>query len=416
LVRTPAAKAADAGKSVIRHDALACISVVFAYSLGAPMKPTLRTAPPPKIRHAATPLLLAWLLVACDKPKGDGSRIATDAAPRRVAVAVVERRPLEKVLDVVGALSVHDEAVVAAQVAGQIEKSYVDVGDRMASGQKMALIDTSAYQVLVRQAAATLARATAKADNAEQTLRRVQQLSKSGFVPTSELDQVVADAGQARADVQVAQAADAMARLNLDRSQVKSPFAGAVAERIASVGDYVAVGAPIVKVVQTDPLRLRLQVPERESIEIRVGQAVRITVEGDTKVHTGRIARIAPGIREADRVLPVEADVPNGAGLRAGLFVRAQIVIDAADEGLTVPARSLVTFAGLEKVVQVKDGKAIEKTVVTGRRGEGWIEIVKGLGGDETVAVQPAGLRTGQAVQVEGRAPAPISGGGGASL
>jgi RND family efflux transporter MFP subunit len=378
------------------------------------MKHWLRTAKTRRLRSTAAPLLLAWLLVACDKPNGGAARVAADAAPRRVTVAAVERRPLEKVLDVVGALSVHDEAVVAAQVAGQIEKSYVDVGDRTASGQKMALIDTSAYQVLVRQAAASLARATAKADNAEQTLRRVQQLSKSGFVPTSELDQVVADVGQARADVQVAQAADAMARLNLERSQVKSPFAGAVAERIASVGDYVAVGAPIVKVVQTDPLRLRLQVPERESVEVRVGQVVRVTIEGDTKVHVGRIARIAPGIREVDRVLQVEADVPNGDGLRAGLFARAQIVIDADDKGLTVPARSLVTFAGLEKVVQIKDGKAIEKTVVTGRRGDGWIEIVQGLGGDEMVALQPAGLRTGQAVQVEGRAP--TAGGGGASL
>jgi RND family efflux transporter MFP subunit len=325
-------------------------------------------------------------------------------------------RPMERTLQVVGNLAAHDEAVVAAQVAGQIERSYVDVGDRTTAGQRMALIDTTAYQVLVRQSAATLARATARAENVGQNLKRVEQLTKDRIAPASELDQALADAGQARADVQVAQAADAMARLNLERSQVKAPFDGAVAERIAGVGDYVAIGAPIVKLVKTDPLRLRVQVPERESPAVRVGQVVRISVEGDSAVHSGRIARVAPALRENDRVLQVEADVPNHGGLRAGLFARAQIVIAEKDQGLTVPPAALVTFAGLEKVVLVKGGRAIERTVVTGRRGDGWIEILSGLAAGDEVALEPAGLRTGQAVRAADPAAAATAGGGGASL
>jgi RND family efflux transporter MFP subunit len=360
-------------------------------------------------------LLGALPLGSCGKPDR-GRSTPSDAAPRQVAVVRAEARAMEKTLQVVGSLSAHDEAIVAAQVAGQIEKSYVDVGDRTRAGQRMALIDTTSYEVLVRQSAATLARAVARAENVGQNLRRVQQLQKDRIIPASELDQAVADAGQARADVQVAQAADAMARLNLERSQVKAPFDGAVAERIAGVGAYVAIGAPIVRLVKTDPLRLRLQVPERESPVVRVGQIVRVSVEGDSSVHPGRIARIAPAIREADRVLQVEADVPNEGGLRAGLFARAQIVIDEHDQGVTVPARSLATFAGMEKVVVVRDGKATEKTVVTGRRGEGWIEIVSGLKAGETVALDPAGLRTGQAVRPASSPSASTSGGGAANL
>jgi membrane fusion protein (multidrug efflux system) len=339
-----------------------------------------------------------FVLASCERPE-PARPAAASSAPRAVRVARAELRPMERTLQVVGTLSPHEEATVAAQVAGQIERSYVDVGDATRAGQKMALIDTASYQALVRQASANVARATARAENVRQTLARVQQLQRDRVASASELDQAMADAAQARAEVQAAEAAAAIARLNLERSQVKAPFDGAVAQRIASAGDYVAIGTPMFRLVKTDPLRLRLQVPERESPAVRVGQSVRISVEGDRDAHTGRIARIAPAIREADRVLEVEADVPNRGGLRGGLFVRAHIVVDDKGQGLSVPAGALVNFAGLEKVVLVKDGKAIEKTVVTGRRGDGWIEIVSGLKAGDTVALDTAGLRTGQPVR-----------------
>jgi RND family efflux transporter MFP subunit len=353
-----------------------------------------------------------WLLACGSKTEAPaGARPV--GATRSVKVTRVEARPMERLLQVVGTLSAHEEATVAAQVAGQIERAYLDVGDRAKAGQRMASIDTSAYQALVRQAQANLARMQARASNVGQTLRRVQELEKNRFAPASELDQAVAEAAQAQAEVKSAEAAAAIARLNLERSQVKAPFDGAVADRIASIGDYVAVGAPIFRLVQVDPLRLRLQVPERESTPVRLGQPVRVTIEGDSERHVGKVSRIAPAIRETDRVLQVEADIPNQGGLRAGLFARAEIVISDRDQALSVPPRALVTFAGLEKVVLVKAGKAVEKTVVTGRRGEGWIEIVSGISAGDVVALDPAGLRTGQPVQAVETLPTGGTGGDG---
>jgi RND family efflux transporter MFP subunit len=356
--------------------------------------------------------LAALALAACGKPDRAGQRPSATGpiAKRQVRVTQAELRPMERTIQVVGTLAPHEEATVAAQVAGQIERSYVDVGSRMKAGEKMALIDTTSYQVLVRQAAANVARAAARAENVRQTLERVQQLHRDRVASRSELDQALADEGQAKAEVQAAEATAAIAKLNLERSQVKAPFDGSVAERVASVGDYVAVGAPILRLVKTDLLRLRLLVPERESPVVKLGQQVRVSVEGDTQVHSGRVARIAPAVREADRVLEVEADVPNPGGLRGGLFARAEIVVDEHGQGVSVPGRALVSFAGLEKVVLVKDGKAVEKTVTTGRRGEGWVEIVSGLKAGETVTLEPAGLRTGQAVQATGQRPDPAGG------
>ncbi|HEU0038212.1 MAG TPA: efflux RND transporter periplasmic adaptor subunit [Verrucomicrobiae bacterium] len=346
--------------------------------------------------------LCAAVLVSCGKSDNAKAQRRGETQARAVRVARAELRPMERTVQVVGTLSAHDEATMAAQVAGQIEKSHVDVGDRVTAGQELALIDTTSYEAFARQSAANLTKAIASAANAAQNLKRVQELQKEKIASTSDLDQAVAEAGKTQADVTAAEATDAIARLNLERSRVKAPFDAAVAARIASVGNYVGIGAPIVRLVQTDPLRLRLEAPERESSAVRVGQSVRFIVEGDTNVYTGKIARIAPAIREADRMLQVEADVPNRFGLRAGLFARAQIVVNEREEGVCVPAKALLVFAGLEKVVVVKDGKAAEKTVTTGRHGPDWVEIVSGLGAGETVVLDPAGIRTGQALMIQG--------------
>jgi multidrug efflux pump subunit AcrA (membrane-fusion protein) len=143
-----------------------------------------------------------------------------------------------------------------------------------------------------------------------------------------------------------------------------------------------------------------LEVPERESVIVRAGQAVRVSVENDTNVYGGVLARIAPAIRESSRMLLVEADVPNKGGLHSGLFASGEIVINEREEVVSVPESALINFAGLEKVVTVNDSKATEKTVVTGRHAGGLVEITSGLSAGETVVINPAGIRTGQALVV----------------
>lgn len=217
---------------------------------------------------------------------------------------------MERVLHVVGTLRAQDEAVVAAQVAGQIEATHADLGDRVAAGQELALIDTTSYDALARQSAANLARAQAAAGNAAQNLQRVEDLRRDNIASSSELDQAIAENDQAKAEVKAAEAADAVAQLNLARSRVKAPFGGVIAERILSAGAYAAIGTPIMRLVKTDPLRLRLEVPERDAPAVRLHQLVRVTVEGDTNVYNGQLTRIAPDLQESTRMLIVEADVP----------------------------------------------------------------------------------------------------------
>jgi RND family efflux transporter MFP subunit len=184
---------------------------------------------------------------------------------------------------------------------------------------------------------------------------------------------------------------------------VTAPFAGAIRERLVSAGDYVAVGTPVAVLVKVHPLRLRLAVPERESAGIKTGLAVALAVEGEPETHTGRVARISPAISEGDRTLTVEAEVPNPAGkLKPGAFARADIVIAAADPAVLIPASAIVSFAGIEKVVSVEDGKAVERRIRTGRRTGERVEVVEGLAAGEKVVLAPGNLVGGQAVKVLG--------------
>jgi RND family efflux transporter MFP subunit len=128
---------------------------------------------------------------------------------------------------------------------------------------------------------------------------------------------------------------------------------------------------------------------------------VKVAVEGDPTEYRGRVARLSPAIQEQSRTLTIEAEIPNERGLlRPGSFARASIVTQAAQPVVMVPASALVTFAGIEKVLGVKDGKSVERRVQTGRREDGRVEIVSGLEAGELVVVEPGNLTGGQNVMV----------------
>jgi len=193
-----------------------------------------------------------------------------------------------------------------------------------------------------------------------------------------------------------------LARQQLADTVLVSPIDGAVSQRQASVGEYLGTGAPVVTLVRLHPLRLRFSVPERDAASIRAGQPVRITVEGDAKPHPGTVARLSPAITEQNRTLLIEAEVPNTAGaLRPGAFAKAEVVVQQDDRVVTIPVAALVTFAGVEKVFTVRDGKSVELPVTTGRRLGDRVEIVSGLKAGQPVVVQPGSLTGGQPVTVE---------------
>jgi hypothetical protein len=153
-----------------------------------------------------------------------------------------------------------------------------------------------------------------------------------------------------------------------------------VRERHLSIGAYLDVGAAVATIVKMDPLRLRLAVPERESGSVRVGQTVRLRSDGGAVQAEGKVVRLSPAVDEKTRTLIIEAEIPNKEGaLRPGAFASADVVIDPESPAVLVPADSLVTFAGITKVLGVTDGRIVEKRVRVGRRSGDRLEVLEGV-------------------------------------
>jgi RND family efflux transporter MFP subunit len=391
----------------------------------------------------ATALVLSALAPACDR--GDATTAAAQSrpAPREVRVSPAESGSLPRVVIVTGTLAAEEQVDLGMKVAGRLAEIAVDLGSRAAKGDALARLVTTDFELRVQQADAALQQARSRlglgpddpdsAVDPEQTSvvrqaravlqearlarERAQHLLDESLIPRSDFD-----AAEAAYQVAEGRAQDAfeevhnrqallvqrrteleLARQALKDSVLIAPYDGAVRQRLASPGQFVAVGQPIVTLVRVHPLRLKLAVPERESAGLREGLEVRLTVEGDPIPHRGRIARLSPAIEEGSRTLSIEAEVPNPDGkLRPGSFARAEIETAAGEPVILVPVASIVTFAGIEKVIVVRDGAAAERRVRTGRRVEGRVEILEGLVAGEPVVLEPGTLASGQPVTIAG--------------
>ena len=361
-----------------------------------------------KIKIGLVLVCFGCALVSCSKPQDEATKTRTDAAVA-VSVAPVESIPLERSISIIGTLFAKDEATIGAQVEGQVEKTLVDFGDRVTTGQELALIDTTAYQAQARQSAATVAKAKASALNAEQNLKRVQDLQKDKISSASDLDKAVADAEQARAEVKAAEATDAIAQLNLERSHVRAPFDAAVAERIASAGDYLKIGAPLFRIVNDAVLKFIFQVPERSASFVTKKLLVQFSVDnypGET--FTGSVYLISPSVSTASRAFAVGALVTNtNFRLKANTFARGTLTLERAVPTPMVPLDAVVSFAGVTKVFVVEGDSVHARAVKVGRVQDGRQEILEGLKPSEIVVVSgQSRLSEGMKVAIPAAPPA----------
>ncbi|HXF38127.1 MAG TPA: efflux RND transporter periplasmic adaptor subunit [Blastocatellia bacterium] len=355
-------------------------------------------------------------------------------------IAQASEISMEQTVSVTGTLAAFDQATVSAKVPGRMKSIAVDLGSVMKQGQVIAQIEQQDYQLRLQQAEAGLAQARARVglppdgkddridpeatgtvrqakallEDARLKLERAQSLVQRGVIAKAQLDGADAEHKVALSRYQDAieeirnrqalvvqrRSELEIARQQLADSTIYAPFDGVVQEKRASIGEYLSAASPIVNVVRMDPLRLRAEVPEREARSVKAGQEVRVTLEGDPNVYTGKIARISPTITAQNRVLIVEAEVRNNGQLRPGSFARAEIVSAGGSSALAVPSNAVVSFAGIDKVILVQDGKAVEKPVTLGRRTVDWTEVLSGVKAGDAVVINPGNLQSGQPVVI----------------
>ena len=357
---------------------------------------------------AAVLLLCAvWFLAGCSPDAAKEKKPAgTDAVA--VTVSPVTRIQGERSVPIIGTLYAKDEATVSAEVEGRVQKVWVELGDSIAAGAPLAEIDHDTYEAAARRSAATLARARAALSLAKVNLDRELALESGGVAPKSNLDESGSLHQQALADVAGAEAADAIARLNLEKSSVKAPFGGAVAQRHVAAGDFAIVGAPLYRLVNDRMLKFLFQVPELHAGEVRPGLPVRFRVDAfPAQVFTGRVDLVSPSIDTATRSFSAGALIQNpDRRLKANSYARGDLVLSPEHDILLVPSEAVLIMAGIERVFVMADGKAVSRQVHLGRTLPAGVEVLDGVKeGESVITSGHQRLENGKAVRL--RPPVP---------
>lgn len=395
-------------------------------------------------------VVLSLLLVAvgafiasCGGSKANVRKEETAASSQPVVVEVTTaaaiKRDLPRFFEATGSLAGDQQTDVAPQTAGKVVAVGVDIGSQVRRGQMLVRLDDAELKLRVDQAAAQVEQAKAAVrqaeakiglrpgqafdpnrvaevaaarvtlELAEKNLVRAEKLIESGDVSRSFYDEqrarrdqlkeqyevALAQARQnfagvdvARTNVANAQAQLALARKSLSYVVIPAPIDGYVSERTADLGEYVSPQQKVVTIVRTNPLRIRIDIPEQAIPEVRTGQSVSITTSAwPDRNFSGRVARIAPNVSATSRTMTVEAEIENSSGaLKPGQFATVRLLQERAEPAVLVPARAVVTDAGVSRVYVIKNGHAEQRLVQTGQTEGDLIEIKSGIAADDLVA------------------------------
>ncbi len=365
-----------------------------------------------------------------------------ETGPLEVSAAKVAVRQVQRVVEAVGTMFPYDEVIISAEVEGPVQQVEVDLGDAVSAGQVLARISDEEQRYLVAQNEAQLRqslerlglknekdrvrdvretpevrRAQADLTDAEQRLTRLQELVRKRIMSQQDLDQAQArqQAAQAAYDATVNQTRNLIqeverfkASLDLQRKKlrdtlVRAPYAAYVKERQVTAGQYVTPNTPLYVLVKTDPIRLRIEVPERMAPWVKQGQGVEVTVEAyGSRVFNGKVWRISPTVDQSKRTFIVEALIQNPAGaLKPGSYAKARVRTDKFDEISLVPFRSVNYVLGSYKVAVIEGERVESREVKLGERFGEDVEIVDGLlPGERVATTQVARLDTGSKVRV----------------
>jgi membrane fusion protein (multidrug efflux system) len=349
----------------------------------------------------ATLTAAALAVAACDLANGDNTgKDAKEEVPAvPVEVAATRRAEMAAVYSGTAPIESERKAFVMPKVKGEIRQVLADEGQRVREGQVLARLDGDQLRLEVALAEATMRKL-------ERDYARNTELQAKGLISAVSIDNL-------KYELEAAKASWELARLQLSYTDIRSPIAGTVTQRldvvkvgntVTPVGGVIESGDSALFVVEDlDSLMLRINIPERELAKLSVGQTAELSFDAvPGRAFTGQIALISPFVDAGTATFGVRIRVTDTDGmLRPGMFARVAIVYERKPDALQIPRTALLDGDGPPKVFVVKDGKALERPVQLGLSNGAYVEIVTGLkDGEQVVVVGQAAIKPGATVRI----------------
>ncbi len=335
-----------------------------------------------------------------------------------VQVETVNYGCIQKKLSYLGDLQAESSARVYAKIPDRIVEFPVNNGEYIRKGTVIARVEDSKIKQSLFQAEAVLASAKSQVENLKLEYGRIRKLYEEEAVSESQYQQVRTQLEVAKNGVIQAEAGYKMAKEQLDDTVIKAPIDGYVSGKTLNVGDMAAGQLPLVMLSRKDPLKINVDVIEKDVQLIQKGQNVNVYVDAfPGEVFTGTIARISPVVNPATRTTQVEVFLKNPGNILApGMFSRLEIIVESKDDVLLVNRNNVdirtsrrlnggsIRDAKIEQkysVYVVEDSLALERNVEIGIKSGMLFEVVTGLNqGDLVVSVGRSNLRDSTMVNV----------------
>ena len=326
-----------------------------------------------------------------------------------VQTVLVHEADLPLTVTAVGTTEPYAHASPSTRLMGRIATTPFAAGDVVHRNQEMVHIEDHDLRAKRQQTRARLDEANAMQTNAQNNLRRMQNLFAQEAVPQQQLDEAETGYARAQAAVSAAQQAIKEVEVNLTYSTITSPFSGVVVRKFVQAGDMTAPGAPLFTVEQQDSIKVTVMVGERDQAFVQLGAEVTVEIEAVQHavpgLQHGRVEALVPAADAGSHSFQVKVIVANPAGhIKTGMFARVHFA-KGHRPGLLVPAQAIVQHGQLTGVYIVRQGKAQLRWVRLGKTWKGGIEVVSGLNsGAQVITTGANQVKDGQPVKVSNHA------------